>query len=62
VTQEERSKIMNSSIFTWGVMGPVGHSAGKVRPALGASSTWKSSKRTRPHWAAGAAPTGVLKV
>jgi hypothetical protein len=31
-TQELRSKIMNSSSFSWAVIGPAAHSAGKIIP------------------------------
>ncbi len=62
---EARSKSMNSSIFSCGVIAPPGHSAGKILPpvvVLLSSSTWKSLKRPRPHWEAGGLPTGVSNV
>src|SRR4051794_39611797 len=63
-TQEVRSKIMNSRIFSCGVSGAaLPQLPGKgVVLALAMASTWKSEKSTRPHWFAGIAPTGVLKV
>src|SRR6185437_10914813 len=42
VTHEPRSKIMNSSIFSWGVISVDVHSFGNVVPFVDASSTWKS--------------------
>src|SRR5947209_5572712 len=61
--QEPRSKIMNSSIFSWAVIVPPGHSLGKIEPVSAATfSTWKSSKSTRPHCDEAWVPTGVSKV
>jgi hypothetical protein len=59
--QEVRSKRKNARIFSWAVRSPL-HSFGKVSPAVFPRETWKSLKRTRPHWFAGAELNGVLKV
>jgi len=59
---ELRSKSMNSSTFSCGVIAPATHSCGKVSEVVTASSTWKSSNSTRPHCADVGAPTGVLNV
>ena len=69
-TQEPRSKIMNSSNFSCGVMAPPGHSFGKATPLsrpmpVVTASTWKSSKSTLPHCEVPASAdmeTGVLNV
>src|ERR1700735_4018997 len=62
-TKVERSKKLNSSSFSCGVIAPARHSAGKcVAGEVESFSTWYSVNNTRPHcWAEGA-PTGVLKV
>jgi hypothetical protein len=51
LTQDVRSKSMNSRSFSCGVIGPAVHSAGNILPfalLFDASSTWKSLKTTRP--------------
>ena len=64
VMHDARSKSMNSSSFSWAVSGvPSGaHSVGKSPLPDRPMATWKSLKRTRPHWFAERAPTGVLNV
>src|SRR3984957_13082625 len=60
-TQEARSQIMYSRIFSCAVSGLLSHSAGKVVPGPSdAFATWKSLKMTCPHWFL--EPTGVLNV
>lgn len=59
---ELRSKSENASMVSCGVIGPGAHSAGKTFPLLLASLMWYSLNCTRPHWSAGGAPTGVLKL
>src|SRR5579883_2060955 len=63
-TQDARSQIMNSRIFSCGVKSVV-HSPGNVWPLVAKPfppmpATWKSLKMACPHWLA--TPTGVLNV
>ncbi len=70
VMQEARSKSMNSSRCSCGLSAVPSGSHSAERLALGREAsrsplpvfTWKSLKRTRPHWFAAGAPTWVLKV
>lgn len=62
---EERSKMRYSNTFSCGVIGfgLLKHSLGQIiELPVEASMTWKSLNSTRPHWFAGGALTGVLKV
>ena len=60
-TQEARSQIMYSRIFSWAVSAVVLHSAGNVVFGLVAELvTWKSLKMTCPHWLVD--PIGVSNV
>jgi hypothetical protein len=54
---------MNSSTRSCAVIAPAVHSSGKSMPVEAlTSATWNSLNTVRPHWFAGAVPTGVLKV
>src|SRR5262245_61197399 len=63
-THDDRSKNMNSSAFSWGVMSsdaehPVGNGlSGFDMPPP--APTWTSVKTARPHCASAVASTGVL--
>src|SRR5258708_29734684 len=60
-TGDARSKNMNSSALSCGLMVVDLHSLGNDCP-LSPDDTWMSLKMKRPHWLAGAIPTGVLNV
>src|SRR6185312_3280990 len=65
-TQEDRSKNMNSSAFSWGDSAvdvhPPGNGVSGCDESPDAALTWMSVNTTRPHWPAAGAATGVLKV
>src|SRR5438132_13736834 len=60
---DDRSNKRYSNTFSCALLGPTVHWFGQVRVELPpVLITWKSLNSTRPHWFAGCAAVGALKV